>query len=158
LAPIDPGHDRDTWASPGVAVKLAGGARLTRRVVDVVCVSAPLVPVTVRESAKGTALVVVFMVRVEEPEPVIEAGLKPPLVTPDGKGDSLSTVRVTGPAKPVMGVTVTVNVVAWPGLTICAGGLAVIEKSGVGGVTVIVRVGGLGSEFPSASMTVREVT
>ena len=74
-------------------------------------------PVTVRENAKGTALVVVFMVRVEEPEPLIEAGLKPPLVTPDGKGDSLSTVRVTGPAKPVMGVTVTVNVVAWPGVT-----------------------------------------
>ena len=57
------------------------------------------------------------MVRVEEPEPLIEAGLKPPLVTPGGKGDSLSTVRVTDPAKPVMGVTVTVNVVDWPGVT-----------------------------------------
>ena len=56
-----------------------------------------------------------------------------------------------------MGVTVTVNVVAWPGVTTCAGGLAAIEKSGVSGLTVIVRVGGLGSEFPSASMTVREV-
>jgi hypothetical protein len=141
-----------------VAVKLAGGARLTRRVVDVVCVRAPLVPVTVRESAKGTVLVVVFMVRVEEPEPLIEGGLKPPLVTPVGKGDSLSTVRATDPEKPVMGVTVTMNVVAWPGATICAGGLAVIEKSAVVGVTVIVRVGGLGSEFPSASITVREVT
>ena len=158
MAPIDAGHDRDTWALPRVAVRLAGGPRLTRRVVDVVCVSAPLVPVTVRESAKGTVLLVVFMVSVEEPEPVIEAGLKPPLVTPVGKGDSLSTVRVTGPAKPVMGVTVTVNVVVWLGVTTCAGGLAAIEKSGVGGVTVIVRVGGLGSELPSASMTVREVT
>jgi hypothetical protein len=118
LAPVDAGHDRDTWALPGVAVKLAGGARLTRRVVDVVCVSAPLVPVTVRESAKGTALVVVFMVRVEEPEPSIEAGLKPPLVTPDGKGDSLSTVRVWF-RKPVMGVTVTVNVVAGSGDNLC---------------------------------------
>ena len=141
-----------------MAVKLAGGARLTRRVVDVVCSSAPLVPVIVRESAKGTALGVVFMVRVEVPEPLIVGGLKPPLVTPAGKGDSLSTVRVTVPAKPVMGVIVTVNVVAWPGATTCAGGLEEIEKSGVTGVTVIVRVGGLGSEFPSASMTVREVT
>ena len=99
-----------------MAVKLAGGARLTRRVVDVVCSSAPLVPVIVRESAKGTALVVVFMVRVEEPEPLIEAGLNPPLVTPVGKGDSLSTLRVTGPAKPLTGATVTVNVFAWPGV------------------------------------------
>ena len=55
-----------------------------------------------------------------------------------------------------MGVTVTVKVVDWPGMTSCAGGLTAIEKSGVADVTVIVRVGGLGSEFPSASMTVSE--
>src|SRR4051794_10220654 len=112
---MDAGHDRDTWALLRLAVKLAGGPRLTRSVVDVVCVIAALVPVIVRESAKGTALVVVLVVRVEEPEPVIVAGLKPPLVTPDGKGDSLSTVRVTGPVKPLMGMTVTVKVFAWPG-------------------------------------------
>jgi hypothetical protein len=73
------------------------------------------VPVTVRESAKGTVLVVVFMVRVDDPEPVIEAGLKPPLVTPVGNPDSLSTARLTVPAKPLTGATVTVNVVDWPG-------------------------------------------
>ena len=158
MAPVDAGHERDAWAFPGVAVRLAGGARLTRRVVEAVCVSVPLVPVTVRESAKGTVLVVVVMVSVEDPEPVIEAGLKPPLVTPVGNPDSLSTLRSTVPAKPLAGVTVTVNVVDCPGVTVFDGGLAVIEKSAVGGVTVIVRVGGLGSEFPSASMTVREVT
>jgi len=158
LAPIDAPHDRDTCAFPGVAVKPVGAARLTRRVVDVVWVSAPLVPVIVSESAYGTALVVVFMVRVEEPEPLIDAGLKPPLVTPVGKGDSLSTDRVTGPANPLTGATVTVNVFACPGVATWEGGLEAIEKSALGGVTVIVRVGGLGSEFPFASMTVREAT
>jgi hypothetical protein len=118
----------------------------------------PLVPVTVRESANGTALVVVFMVSVEEPEPVIEAGLKPPLVTPVGKPDSLPTARLTVPAKPLTGVIVTVKVVDCPGVTVIEGGLAAIEKSAVGGVTVMVRVSGLGSEFPSASITVSEAT
>ena len=47
-------------------------------------VSVPLVPVIVSDSAQGTVLVVVFMVSVEEPEPLIEAGLKPPLVIPLG--------------------------------------------------------------------------
>jgi hypothetical protein len=103
-------------------------------------------------------LVVVFMVSVEDPEPLIDAGLNPPLVTPVGKPDSLLTLRLTVPAKPVTGVTVTLNVADWPGVTVFEGGPAVIEKSALAGVTVIVRVSGLGSEFPSASMTVREVT
>jgi hypothetical protein len=157
LSPIAAGHDRDTWPSPGVAVKLAGGARLTRRVVAAARLIVPLVPVTVREMAKGLALDPVLKVSVEVPEPLIEAGLKPPLVTPAGKPFSVAAVRVTGSVKPLMAVTVTVNVVDWLGLTIFAGGLTVSAKSGVGGVTVIVRVGGLGSEFPSALMTFREV-
>jgi hypothetical protein len=33
-----------------------------------------------------------------------------------------------------------------------------MSKSGVAGKTVIVRVGGLGSELPAGSITVREVT
>ena len=57
-----------------------------------------------------------------------------------------------------MGVTVTVKVADWPGTTSLADGLTAIEKSGVGGVTVIVRVGGLGSEFPVASITVSDAT
>jgi hypothetical protein len=102
--------------------------------------------------------VVVFMVSVEEPEPVIEAGLKPPLLMPLGNPDSLPTLRLTFPVNPVSGVTVTVNVVDCPGVTTLAGGLTAIEKSAVGGVTVIVRVGGLGSELPLESITVSEVT
>src|SRR5262249_43898244 len=93
------------------------------------------------------------MVSVETPEPAIEVGLKPPLVTPVGNGDSLPTVRLTFPVNPVTGVTVTVNVVGCPGMTARAGGFTEIEKSGAGGVTVIVRVGGLGSGLPLASIT-----
>jgi hypothetical protein len=143
---------------PAVAVRLAGGPRLTRSVVEAVWEIVPLVPVIVSESAKGTVLVVVFMVSVDEPEPVIVAGLKPPLVTPVGNPDSLPTPRVTVPVKPVTGATLTVKVVDCPGVTELEGGLVVIEKSGVVGATVIVRVSGLGSEFPFASITVREVT
>jgi len=98
------------------------------------------------------------MVSVETPEPVIEAGLKPPLVTPPGNPDSLPTLKLTFPVNPVTRVTVTVNVVDCPGVTTCADGFTAIEKSGVGGVTVIVRVGGLGSELPLASITVNDVT
>ena len=56
-------------------------------------------------------LVVVFMVSVDEPEPAIEAGLKPPLVMPFGNPDSLPTLKLTVPVNPVTGVTLTVNVV-----------------------------------------------
>jgi hypothetical protein len=104
------------------------------------------------------ALAVVFMVSVAEPEPAIEAGLNPPLVMPVGNPDSLSTLKLTVPVNPLMGVTVTVKVADWPGTTSLADGVATIEKSGVVGVTVIVRVGGLGSEFPLASMTVSDAT
>ena len=75
----------------------------------------PDVPVTVSESAYGAVLVVVFIVRVDEPLPEIEAGLKPPLVIPVGNPDSLPTLRVTGPLNPLRGVTVTIYVVELPG-------------------------------------------
>ena len=55
-------------------------------------------------------LAVVFIVSVDEPDPEIEDGLKPPLVMPAGKPDSLPTARFTVPEKPLSGVTVTVNV------------------------------------------------
>src|SRR5262249_12264459 len=116
----------------------------------------PDVPVTVSDSANGTALVVVFIVRIEVPDVVIEAGLKPPLVTPAGKPASLPTDRVTVPANPLRGATFTANVVGRPGTTTWADGLAVITKSGVADVTVTVRTGGLGSEFPLESITVSE--
>ena len=120
----------------GCGLTLAGGAILTRRVVDAVCVSVPLVPVIVSESAHGTVLVVVFIVSVEEPEPLMDAGLKPALLTPVGNPDSLPTLRLTGPVKPLTGVTVTVKLVAPPGTTCCPPARRDGEV-GVVGVTVI---------------------
>src|SRR5262249_30512553 len=49
--------------------------------------------------------------------------------------------------------TVTVNVADWPGRTARDEGVTAIAKSGLGGSTVIVRVGGLGSGGPAASIT-----
>src|SRR5262245_9816311 len=118
----------------------------------------PAVPVMVSDNAYGEALAVVIMVSVDEPEPVIDAGLNPPLMTPLGNPDSLPTPRLTVPVKPLRGVTVTVKVVDCPGTTSPADGVTAIEKSAVGGVTVIVRVGGSGSEFPVPSITVSDAT
>src|SRR5712671_2039577 len=99
------------------------------------------------------------MVSVAAPEPpAIDAGLKPPLVMPVGKPDSLPTARLTVPANPDFGVTVTVNVVDCPGNTARADGVTSLSKSALCGSTVIVRVGGLGSELRAASTTVSEVT
>ena len=99
----------------------------------------------------------VRIVSVEEPPVLIDAALNPPLVIPVGKPDSLPTLKFTVPIKPLRGVTVTVYVVSPPGTTSWTGGPTVIEKSGLVGSTVIVRVGGLGSELPVASITVSEV-
>jgi hypothetical protein len=55
-------------------------------------------------------------------------------------------------------VTVTVKVVNWPGMTAFDEGLTPIEKSGLGGSTVMVRVGGVGSVLPVPSLTVSEAT
>ena len=103
------------------------------------------------------------MVSVEEEPPVlIDAGLKPLLVIPVGKPDSLPTLKFTVPVKPLRGVTVTVYILYVVPLgggttTSCAAGPTVMEKSGLAGSTVIVRVGGLGSELPVVSITVSEV-
>ena len=99
----------------------------------------------------------VCIVSVEDPPVLIDAGLKPPLVIPVGKPDSLPTLKFTVPVKPLRGATVTVYVVNPPGTTSWADGPTVMEKSGLLGSTVIVRVGGLGSELPVASITVSEV-
>jgi hypothetical protein len=104
-------------------------------------------------------LVVVVMVSVEvPPAPVIDAGLNPPLVMPLGNPDSLPTPRLTVPLNPLFGVTVTVKVVDWPGMTDCADGSTAMSKSELVGSTVMVRVGGLESELPLLSIIVSEVT
>ena len=92
-------------------MRLGGAAKCTNKVVEAVCVIVPAVPVMVSERAYGVALVVVFMVNVDDPEPVIEDGVKPPLVIPLGNPLSLSTLRVIAPLNPLRGETVTVNVV-----------------------------------------------
>jgi len=101
---------------------------------------------------------VVLTVRVDDPEPTIEGGLNPPLLTPIGNPDSLATLRFTVPLNPLNRFTVTVNVEKPPGVSACAEGPTLSEKSGVDGVTLIVRVGGLGSELPLESITVNEAT
>jgi hypothetical protein len=99
----------------------------------------------------------VCIVSVEELPVLIDAGLKPPLVMPVGKPDSLPTLKFTVPAKPLRDVTVTVYLASPPGITSCAAGPTVMEKSGLVGSTVTVRVGGFGSELPVASITVSEI-
>jgi hypothetical protein len=99
----------------------------------------------------------VCIVSVEEPPVLIDAGLKPPLVIPVGKPDSLPTLKFTVPVKPLRDVPVTVYLASPPGTTSCAAGPTVMEKSGLVGSTVTVRVGGFGSELPVASITVSEI-
>jgi hypothetical protein len=77
-------------------------------VLEAVWLRVPLVPVMVSDSAQGTVLVVVFIVSVAVPAPLMEGGLKPPLVIPVGNPDSLPTLRLTGPVKPLMAATETV--------------------------------------------------
>jgi hypothetical protein len=100
--------------------------------------------------------VAVFIVKVAVPDPTIEDGLKPPLVIPLGNPDSLPTARLTAPANPLWADTVTVNCALCPGVTVMAGGVTAMEKSPVVGSTVMVRVGGEGSELPALSIAVSE--
>jgi hypothetical protein len=52
--------------------------------------------------------VVVSIVSVEDPDPEIDEGLKPPLVMPIGKPPSLLTLKATLLVNPASGVMVTV--------------------------------------------------
>src|SRR5689334_7568774 len=112
----------------------------------------------VSDKAVGAAPVVELMVRVAVPAPVSDAGLMPPSVTPAGNPKSVVTLRATVPLNPLRGVTVMLNVADPPGMTDLEAGNTAMSKSGVGGKTVMVRIGGLGSELPLAFRTVREVT
>ena len=108
LASTEAPHDSETCLSPAIAAGLLGGARFTNSVVEVVWRRVPLVPVMVSDSAHGTVLVVVLIVSVEAPGPLMEGGLKPPLVMPVGNPDSLPTLRLTGALKPLIPATETV--------------------------------------------------
>ena len=84
-----------TQTEAGVTTRLTGVA---------LCVSAPLVPVTVSEYVAGVVEPAVAIVRVEVPDPVTVAGEKMPL-TPAG---SVPALKATFPLKPFVAVTVTV--------------------------------------------------
>jgi hypothetical protein len=108
---IAAGQESCTCPFPAVASRLAGAARPTSRLVDARRPPVPAaVPVTVSESAYGLAADVVFMRSVDVPAPVIDGGLKPPLLTPAGKPASLETERFTAPLNPLSERTVTVKV------------------------------------------------
>ena len=51
FAPADADQESETCASPAVAVRPAGGAKLISRVVDAVWLIVPLVPVIVSDKA-----------------------------------------------------------------------------------------------------------
>lgn len=85
-------------------LKLGCGAGLTVRVIDVVCVKLPLVPVIINEYVPPAVVLVVFTVSVDVPEPVTVLGLKPG-VAPVG---SPLTLSPTTPLNPFSDPTVTV--------------------------------------------------
>ena len=108
-------------------------AAFTIRVTVVECVSVPLVPVMVRVYVPAGVVLLVVTERVEEPEAVIEVGLKEP-VAPAG---SPLTLNATVPAKPPEPVTVVVYDVPVPAVTVCDAGVAAIEKSPTTGAVTV---------------------
>lgn len=85
-------------------IRQARDGYVTESVTLVVCVKVPLVPVMVRVYVPLGVLVFVVTRRLDDPDVVIEPGLKAPLA-PLGNPVTLST---TVPANPPDGLTVTV--------------------------------------------------
>src|SRR5690349_15641244 len=98
--------------------------------------TAPLVPVTVSVTAPAGVAAEVETVRVDEPEPAMDAGLNLP-VAPLGKPVTLSD---TVPVNPFTAVTETAYVVLPPADTVCDAGDTATEKSGVRTLTAKVTV------------------
>jgi hypothetical protein len=78
----------------------------------------------------------VLTLSVEEPEPVTDAGLKPPVAP---LGNPL-TLNVTLPWKQFTAETVAVYVVPLPAVTVCDEGVAASVKSFTGALTTSVTV------------------
>jgi hypothetical protein len=129
---------------------LPGEDETTFSVTVAECMIEPLVPVTVIVEAPNNVLADAFTVSTEAPDPLIELGLNE-AVAPDGRPLMLN---VTTPELAEL-FTPTLKLVLLPGTTFCTEGVTDSEKSGV---TVIVRVGGLGSVIPELSITVSEAT
>jgi hypothetical protein len=128
---------------PGVMVTAAGGAAVmeksgrptTVRVMEMLCVSVPLVPLMVTVAGPTAAVAEAVKVSVLMAAPVTEAGLNV-AVTPVGKP---VTLRATVPEKLFTGRTVTLVEAVLACITLVP--LAEIEKSGV------VLVGTAGKAF-----------
>jgi len=112
-------------AAPGTSVKSGVGAALTARLTELAWVNDPEVPVTVKFDVAIGVEVRVVMVRVDVPV-VTEAGLNEQ-VAPAGRPLHVSA---TVPLKPLVGVTVTVEVPDCPGPTTLTG-VPPTAKSGV---------------------------
>jgi len=92
----------DCELGEAVIVKFGGTGTVTTRVTVAVWTSEPLVPVIVRVELPAGVDASVVTVRVEDPEPVTEAGLKEP-AAPLG---SPETLKFTTPANPDCAETV----------------------------------------------------
>ena len=91
---------------------------LTFRLTVVDAENPPLVPIMVNLNVPVGVCLVVETVKTEFPLPVIDFGLKVPVVF---AGKPL-TLKVTTPLNPFCGVTTAVYVVLAPFLTVCAAG------------------------------------
>ena len=109
---------------------------LTFRLTVVDAENPPLVPIMVNLNVPAGVPLVVETVKTEFPPPVIEGGLKVPVV-PAGKP---LTLKVTTPLNPFCGVTTAVYVALAPLLTVCVAGDGYIVKLDTDSVTVALRV------------------
>jgi hypothetical protein len=96
----------------------------TSSVVVAELVMLPLVPVTVTVYAPAGVVLLVVTVRVEEPDPLTDVGLK----LPDAPVGNPLTEKLTEPLKPPEAVAVAVKVVELPGVTACELGVSPTEK------------------------------
>ena len=134
---------------PAIVKSGGGGCAFTTKLTVVVCVKLPLVPLIVSVDVPTGVLPLVVTVSVDVPVPVTVPGEKP-AVAPAGNPLTLSA---TAPANPFKAPMLVVYVVALPTIIERDEGEAVIEKSGTV-LTVIFRVGGLGSITFALSVTV----
>src|SRR5262249_29160195 len=121
----------------------------TVRPTEVVCVSVPLVPVTVTVAAPSVAVADAVRVSVDELA-VVEPGLNA-AVTPVG---GRLAVKATLPVKPPVRVIVTVLVPLAPRFTVSVAGLADSEKSGVAGAFTVSPMAAVRVRPPPVPVTV----
>jgi hypothetical protein len=112
-------------AGEAVIVKSGFGAGLTTMVTVVECTKLPLVPVMVRVKVPDGVVALVVTDKLDDPEPVTDAGLND---APAPVGNPL-TVKPTLLLNPPDPVTVVVYEVLPPAVTVAEAGVAEMEKS-----------------------------